>query len=497
MIKDMFNSIFTAPLVAATSPLAVVDTIAATTDLGELSAVTSGIIAVADRFSDDNDKLFEAGSSVLRSLEGGDLSKVRAWRGFLVQQAGLLPQGVLQRGVYAAHRFADRAPVLFSTEEAIEVAQGIDWSYLIKIATGVFGGDPVEFANLQRVTEGGFAIQMELAMENAIESSTLNAWDRNRAMGIVLRLEKEFDLYKVDPRTVSVEEKWGRVDSYVKAAKETGLILGITTEEALDYFFNLIQIREFLQNASGVLEPFKGEKTPAFLGDFLLGRVGKLQADGACHPMAMLAGHLGRRIGIELHPFFSEGHVNLLASRYTPFIFEPYRPPEFTFLPHDFYSAAGYAPPVVRGSSWSEMILCQFLQYEPLNGRDKPPEDFYRNVVRAYPRFFYGWLGQAAFLANQERYEEAEKVLGALFGWYPNILETFLMLAEWRMERGDNEGALGSLALAHYALAERIRWARRHRRSAYNFLLHEDMRRLRELKKMLEEKTLQPLARTA
>lgn len=334
------------------------------------------------------------------------------------------------------------------------------------------------------INGGGHIADTRLAFEKALFNSKPFDLKSKKAAARLKLLEIKFDRFRRDPKDISPAEKL----EYVKLAtdffeQEKFDLSDPQRRDWLNLAYDLIQLRQFLKVAfEKTLQKFDG-MYPALLTHFLCRELGDNPVGGSCHLMTTLAAHLGRRIGLPLQAYYSEGHVDLFVNKGKGFIYGSILDGSI-FFPRNFYSFFHLAPEKPDPQDFTFLVFCltnnildaqmkifegarrlynlgvemwEVMENESwtyydymmnLSIKARYPEEVrshFENSLKLFPDNFSALLLYFSFLFDKlKKFEEAEK-----------ILEKIDSLVKHRQE-------LGAIAEIEPALLQRLATSRKH-----------------------------------
>ena len=179
---------------------------------------------------------------------------------------------------------------------------------------------------LTALREEGLLADALLQIEAGARKGIFGPRDYDTALFALSLMEREFVEYYREPRQVSFGEKLDLIrhtldDREIDVAVfMRGIVLDL---ETIDHFYKIAQIADFMVHHREILRPFERGKLPTTLTDLLLKQPGRLADQGSCHPTAVLAAHLGHRVGVEFQVLSPEQHVALFTPQGGGLYFEP------------------------------------------------------------------------------------------------------------------------------------------------------------------------------
>lgn len=303
--------------------------------------------------------------------------------------------------------------------------------------------------SLHAIINGGRHIaDTRLAFERSLFDSKPFDLKSKKAVDHLKRLETRFDRFRKDPKDISTDEKEKCVEH---ATDAFGFDLSDPqVSDWLNLVYDLIQLRQFLKTSfKKTLRDFDGIY-PDLLTHFLCRERGENPVDGSCHLMATLAAHLGKRIGLPLQVYYSEGHVDLFVNKgkgliygsivdsplffprnfYSYFLLAPEKtdPQDFTFLvfsltnkildekmatikgASSLYNLGIEMGEVIEDAHWT---YSNYMMYLAIKAKKKDSvEYFFENSLDHYPENFIAlWLYFAFLFEKLGQFEEAGKIL--------------------------------------------------------------------------------------
>lgn len=168
-------------------------------------------------------------------------------------------------------------------------------------------------------------LDVRVAVEGAFNEERITLPRREMAVQNLRRLEREFDKTYIPPEALTLQEKLRRLElcgipfSNVPQKKFPDTRFA----KKIKLLFQLVQLHEFLHRFR--LAPFLSAGGGNFMTDLLCEEIVGRPLKGSCVPLALLAAHFGKRIGLPLRFYYSESHISVWVGSAKGFLYEPSR----------------------------------------------------------------------------------------------------------------------------------------------------------------------------
>ncbi|MBF0105367.1 MAG: hypothetical protein HQM16_08585, partial [Deltaproteobacteria bacterium] len=397
-------------------------------------------------------------------------------------------QNVTEKGdagdAVAAH---PKAPAPFAQTDA--TVEGVKESNLEKtdraadLSRRVFTGDQGAFRQLSKDVAEGHIADTAIIFEETVFSSVNPERQKGRdrvALDKLEALEKGFDVYVREHDAADSETKRAKVKEYLDASGGEGVTLDLKNEVILNATYQALVLHEYLIHDQGLLDDFAIGKYPSFLGDLLNGDFGQVPHIGSCGPIALLAVHLGRRMGLSIHFLDSSYHVSLrVDAGGTAFILDPtggvntvsanLRAKKGILKPLDFYVKAGHAA-TTEASADNDFVFGSAPQYRHArdSGTDIPVEE-HEPLVRELelartlaPRATGPKVALGSVYKQLGRWDDAERIFRELLEIFPNHLHANIQVADLLRKKGMLDESVTHIIAAVETREKRIIRSRQH-----------------------------------
>ncbi|MBI2336351.1 MAG: hypothetical protein HYU97_06280 [Deltaproteobacteria bacterium] len=290
-------------------------------------------------------------------------------------------------------------------------------------------------ARLTALREEGLLADALLKIEaDAAETGGFDVRDYELASGALRFMERDFADHYREPRQVPFGEKLDLIqrtldDREINVANfMQGIVLDPNT---IDHFYKIAQIADFMVHHWRILRPFERGNLPTTLTDLLMKRPGRLADRGSCHPAAVLAAHLGHRVGVEFQTLSPERHVALFTPQGGGLYFEPQ---SGDLLPPAYYESKKQ---VLNADQQPQPV--EALLTNPLLRFARSSEHRDKIVVLLEALGLETTtvqINKAFFLADKGLKKEAIAHLRIFVSQHPRYVFARVALAQWLIEEG-------------------------------------------------------------
>lgn len=325
------------------------------------------------------------------------------------------------------------------------------WPRLDRVALDLHDGKPQALKSFRKILGEGTIAEMRMALEQA--KGLINMEQRNRALLRLRSLEREFADWRRSLGPLSFEEKRDFVRSSVGFNLNPHHGHG---GPVLDLFFDLAQLHTFIRTKSGLLEPFAQGMKPSNLVDFLTGELGILPQSGACHPLSLLAAHLGKKIGLPLKSYFSERHITLFVDLGPGFIYDPTQP-LICFLAPDTFVREKCSPKDERPYGLDLLVLETELHKNAVDDYFSRQADWYLFLIEhVAPQLWHLWFKFGYIVAKLGEWERAQLAVERGLRLFPESLPLLVLYTDALLQNKDVKSARETFLKASGVVKQRL-----------------------------------------